>query len=104
MLPSLRAAPRRGSPLTAAFTSPPRSNLIFRFLQNKTRIQIWLFENTELRIEGKIIGFDEYMNLVLDDAEELSIKKKTRKALGRILLKGDNITLMMSATAAEASS
>ena len=41
-------------------------------------------------------GFDEYMNLVLDDAEELSIKKKTRKALGRILLKGDSITLMMS--------
>ena len=63
----------------------------------KTRIQVWLFENTDLRIEGKIIGFDEYMNLVLDEAEELSIKKKTRKALGRILLKGDNITLMMSA-------
>jgi hypothetical protein len=34
----------------------------------------------------------------LDDAEELSIKKKTRKSLGRILLKGDNITLMMSAS------
>ena len=81
-LPSPRAAPHRGSPLTAAFTSPPRSNLIFRFLQNKTRIQIWLFENTELRIEGKIIGFDEYMNLVLDDAEELSLKQKTRKPLG----------------------
>jgi len=71
-------------------------NLIFRFLQNKTRIQLWLYENTDLRVEGKIIGFDEYMNLVLDDAEELSIKKKTRKALGRILLKGDSITLMMS--------
>lgn len=41
-------------------------------------------------------GFDEYMNVVLDDAEELSIKKKSRKALGRILLKGDNITLMMN--------
>jgi len=27
-------------------------------------------------------GFDEYMNLVLDDAEEVSMKKKTRKALG----------------------
>lgn len=71
-------------------------NLIFRFLQNKTRIQVWLYENTDLRIEGRIIGFDEYMNLVLDDAEELQVKKKTRKALGRILLKGDNITLMMS--------
>ena len=40
------------------------------------------------------------MNVVLDDAEELSIKKKTRKALGRILLKGDNITLMMNTCAA----
>ena len=36
------------------------------------------------------------MNLVLDEAEELSIKKKSRKALGRILLKGDSITLMMA--------
>ena len=27
-------------------------------------------------------GFDEYMNLVLDEAEELSLKKKTKKALG----------------------
>ena len=35
-------------------------------------------------------------DLVLDDAEELSMKKKSRKSLGRILLKGENITLMMS--------
>ena len=66
----------------------------------KTRIQVWLYENTDLRIEGKIIGFDEYMNLVLDDAEELQVKKKTRKQLGRILLKGDSITLMMAAPTA----
>ncbi|KAL4182090.1 hypothetical protein AMTRI_Chr12g274200 [Amborella trichopoda] len=71
-------------------------NLIFRFLQSKARIQIWLFEQKDLRIEGRIIGFDEYMNLVLDDADEFNIKKNTRKPLGRILLKGDNITLMMS--------
>ena len=48
-----------------------------------------------MRIEGRIIGFDEYMNLTLDEAQELDLKKKTRKPLGRILLKGDNITLMM---------
>ncbi|XVE63415.1 hypothetical protein DITRI_Ditri07aG0018700 [Diplodiscus trichospermus] len=71
-------------------------NLIFRFLQSKARIQIWLFEQKDLRIEGRIIGFDEYMNLVLDDAEEVNIKKKSSKSLGRILLKGDNITLMMN--------
>ncbi|KAI8544796.1 hypothetical protein RHMOL_Rhmol08G0322500 [Rhododendron molle] len=27
-------------------------------------------------------GFDEYMNLVLEDAEEVNVKKKSRKALG----------------------
>ena len=50
----------------------------------------------DLRMEGCIIGFDEYMNLVLDEAEEVSMKRKTRKPLGRILLKGDNITLMQT--------
>jgi small nuclear ribonucleoprotein E len=28
-------------------------------------------------------GFDEYMNLVLDEAEEVNVKKKSRKTLGR---------------------
>lgn len=36
------------------------------------------------------------MNLVLDEAEEVSVKRKTRKALGRILLKGDCICLMQT--------
>ena len=34
------------------------------------------------------------MNLVLDDAEEVNVKRRTRKPVGRILLKGDNITLI----------
>lgn len=71
-------------------------NLIFRFLQSRQKVQIWLYEQNDLRIEGRIIGFDEYMNLVLDDAEEVSVKRKTRKPVGRILLKGDTITLMQT--------
>lgn len=31
-------------------------------------------------------GFDEYMNLVLDDAEEVHMKTKNRKPLGKSLL------------------
>ncbi len=62
-------------------------NLIFRFLQNKSRVQVWLYDNSDMRIEGRIIGFDEYMNLVLDAAEEVHVKRKLRKELGRILLK-----------------
>ncbi len=113
-------------------------NLIFRFLQNvspflpafaapavlhtfvcarramragqKSRVQLWLFEQTNIRIEGRIMvrpllqalntgwrpltalpslclqGFDEYMNLVLDDAAEVNIKKKERKSLGALLV------------------
>ena len=71
-------------------------NLIFRYLQNRSRIQVWLYEQVNMWIEGCIIGFDEYMNLVLDDAEEIHSKTKSRKQLGRIMLKGDNITLLQS--------
>ena len=52
----------------------------------RSRIQIWLYEQSNTRIEGHIIGFDEYMNLVLDEAEEVHIKNKNRKALGEYFL------------------
>ncbi|XP_036155442.1 small nuclear ribonucleoprotein E-like [Myotis myotis] len=68
-------------------------NLIFRYLQNRSWIQVWLFEQVFMWVEGCIIGFDEYMNLVLDDVEEIHSKKKSRKQLGWIMLKGD-ITLL----------
>ncbi|XP_053254821.1 small nuclear ribonucleoprotein E-like [Podarcis raffonei] len=71
-------------------------NLIFRYLQNRSRIQVWLYEQVDMRLEGCIIGFDEYMNLVLDDAEEIHSKTKSRKQLGQIMLKGDDITLLQS--------
>ena len=41
--------------------------MIYKFFQTKSRVEIWLYDNTELRIEGRIIGFDEYMNCVLDE-------------------------------------
>ncbi|KAJ8876479.1 hypothetical protein PR048_020924 [Dryococelus australis] len=71
-------------------------NLIFRFLQTRSKVQVWLYENVNLRVEGHIVGFDEYMNLVLDDAEEHHIKTGNRKTLGRVMLKGDNITLIQN--------
>lgn len=69
-------------------------NLMFEFLKNKERISVWLYENTSLKIEGVIVGFDEYMNLVLDDAEEVHVRSGERQRVGRILLKGDCITLV----------
>uniref|UniRef100_A0A4X2JR65 Small nuclear ribonucleoprotein E n=1 Tax=Vombatus ursinus TaxID=29139 RepID=A0A4X2JR65_VOMUR len=34
-------------------------NLIFRYLQNWSRIQVWLYEQVNMRLEGCIIGFDD---------------------------------------------
>uniref|UniRef100_A0A182SMJ1 Probable small nuclear ribonucleoprotein E n=1 Tax=Anopheles maculatus TaxID=74869 RepID=A0A182SMJ1_9DIPT len=68
----------KGSKVQKVMVQP--INLIFRYLQNRSRVQVWLYENTHLRIEGHIVGFDEYMNLVLDEAEEFNIKKQTRRA------------------------
>ncbi|KAL0490028.1 small nuclear ribonucleoprotein E [Acrasis kona] len=67
---------------------------VFEFLKVGARIQLWLYEDTKMRIEGKLIGFDEYMNVVLDDAVEVYVKKNVSKSIGRIMLKGDNIALV----------
>ncbi|KAK9239803.1 hypothetical protein V1525DRAFT_396811 [Lipomyces kononenkoae] len=74
----------------------PPINFIFKLLQQQSLVQIWLYEQVETRLEGKIRGFDEFMNLVVDDAIEVNEKNKSRRSLGRILLKGDNITLISS--------
>lgn len=66
----------------------------YPLLQKKTRVRIWLYEDTKTQLEGQIIGFDEYMNMVLDDAVEIG---KKRTEIGRILLKGDSITLLQEA-------
>lgn len=71
-------------------------NLIFRYLQQRSRVQIWLLDNVNLRIEGILIGFDEYMNLTLDDACEYNVKKNVKSPVGKILLKGENITLIQA--------
>lgn len=74
----------------------PPINLIFKFLQQQSEVTIWLFEQNDLRIQGKVRGFDEFMNIVVDDATEILLKTSEKTTLGRILLKGDSISLILS--------
>ncbi|KAL6937490.1 hypothetical protein ACO0RG_004000 [Hanseniaspora osmophila] len=81
----------------------PPVNSLFNQLQEQKTVTVWLYEQLHFRIRGKIAGFDEFMNIVLDDAEEIPLDVKTGKQLagkttkiGRMLLKGDNITLVTS--------
>jgi len=40
-------------------------------------------------VEGKLSGYDEYMNMVLEDVEEKFEENKRR--LGTIILRGNNV-------------
>jgi len=71
--------------------------LIANILQSKTRVLLWLYEDKRTKLEGQIIGFDEYMNVTLDDSVEIDTKTGKRREIGRILLKGDCITLLQEA-------
>lgn len=53
-------------------------------MQSKTPVQIWLYEQSNIRIEGRIVGFDEYMNLVLVEACERHMKSGAKKMIGKI--------------------
>jgi small nuclear ribonucleoprotein (snRNP)-like protein len=37
-----------------------------------------------MRIEGIILGFDEFMNLVMDEATEVNVKSQTTKPIGEL--------------------
>ena len=89
-------------------TSTPELKVIFWnfyfsifFVKSKFVSEHWIFQNKsdgsfQFLFLGEIVGFDEYMNLVLDNAAEVHLKRGTMKKVGRIMLKGDNITLIQS--------
>ena len=40
-------------------------------------------------LEGKLVGFDDYMNMVLEDTEETTDERVRR--LGKVVLRGNNV-------------
>jgi len=64
--------------------------VIFRYLQQQTPVSVWLYDNSDFRIQGKIAGFDEFMNVVMADAEEVwqakGDKAERREELGELEL------------------
>ncbi|HVL86963.1 MAG TPA: LSM domain-containing protein [Candidatus Thermoplasmatota archaeon] len=40
-------------------------------------------------LEGKLVGYDQYMNLVLEETEERA--QETSRRLGTVVLRGNNV-------------
>jgi len=62
---------------------------ISTLMRNNRNKSVFLRLRNNKTIKGSLIDFDVYMNLTLDDAEDVS-DGKTQK-LGKILLRGDNV-------------
>ncbi len=48
-------------------------------------------------VRGRLKSFDQHLNIVLEDAEEL--KGENTRKLGTIIVRGDNVILISPATA-----
>ncbi|MFQ6060216.1 MAG: LSM domain-containing protein [Thermoplasmata archaeon] len=55
------------------------------------RITLLLKDNRTL--EGKLTGFDDFMNLVLEETEET--KEEQVKKLGTVVLRGNNVVTII---------
>ena len=58
--------------------------------QLNTRLIVTLKDGRTM--EGKLVGFDQYMNLVLEETEERA-QDQTRK-MGIVVLRGNNVLSM----------
>jgi small nuclear ribonucleoprotein len=42
-------------------------------------------------MEGKFVGFDEYMNMVLEETVENNVAGEEQRRLGMVVLRGNNV-------------
>ncbi|KZS96184.1 like-Sm ribonucleo protein [Sistotremastrum niveocremeum HHB9708] len=59
--------------------------------------RIWVVMKTEREFTGTLLGFDDFVNMVLEDVTEYEITPEGRKStkLGQTLLNGNNICILV---------
>ncbi len=61
--------------------------LIFKCINDT--VTVYLKDNTQYR--GVLVSADQNMNLILEDAEEITSNGETKIKYGKILVRGNNI-------------
>lgn len=59
--------------------------------------QVRVIMKSEKEIVGTLVGFDDFLNMVIQNAVEFEINSEGKKKnkLGEILLNGNNITMLV---------
>ncbi|AYU80924.1 SmE / small nuclear ribonucleoprotein Sm-E [Leishmania donovani] len=67
------------------------TGVVHRFMQDHQRVCVWLVHDPQMRLEGNLLGYDEFMNVVLGDTTETNLRNNKSYRLGKILLRSDNV-------------
>lgn len=70
------------------------ANIIYNFILEGKRVRVWLVHDAQLQIEGVLVGYDQFMNIVLDDASEVDLKTNEVTKIGKMLLRSDNVGIV----------
>ena len=60
-------------------------------LENSVDKRVSLLLKDGRSLEGKLTGFDEYMNMVLDETVETAADGQEGRRLGKVILRGNNV-------------
>ena len=68
--------------------------------------KLWILMKNDKELVGTLRGFDDYVNMVLDDVTEYTYKngEKTATKLDQILLNGNNVAILVPGGDPESSS
>ncbi|ORY77996.1 like-Sm ribonucleo protein [Leucosporidium creatinivorum] len=66
--------------------------------------KIWVIMKTEREFTGTLLGFDDYVNMVLEDVteyENLPTGRVSKKLSGSTLLNGNNVAMLVPGSGPE---
>ncbi|GAA6036444.1 hypothetical protein JCM8097_003510 [Rhodosporidiobolus ruineniae] len=71
--------------------------LPLELVDRATGSKVWVIMKTEREFTGTLVGFDDYVNMVLEDVTEYETTPEGRKStkLGQTLLNGNNIAMIV---------
>eukprot|EP00011_Vannellida_sp_DIVA3-517-6-12_P002466 CAMPEP_0114625180 /NCGR_PEP_ID=MMETSP0168-20121206/11140_1 /TAXON_ID=95228 ORGANISM="Vannella sp., Strain DIVA3 517/6/12" /NCGR_SAMPLE_ID=MMETSP0168 /ASSEMBLY_ACC=CAM_ASM_000044 /LENGTH=96 /DNA_ID=CAMNT_0001836459 /DNA_START=1 /DNA_END=291 /DNA_ORIENTATION=- len=82
----------------AAATAPQAQLLPLELVDKCIGSRIWVIMKGNKEFVGTLSGFDDYVNMVLDDVVEVELNADGSKTVGRVeqlLLNGNNVCMLV---------